>query len=320
MMAAAANIDDAVQYTWHQSVAIVPLMVIQLLFARFRSRELFSFDRLGWLLVLLVCCALAVISGKRTAVATVPLAFISAALIRREYSFVFLWGGVVAAALAFVITLHGTIFSLPLLAQRALCWLPGRWDPSLSHMEGGKDEFRERLRELAVEKIRDDPWLGRGYAVDRRLMSLIEATPNQSEKLILQMAQGSSWHNTWLGYAADFGIPASALQAFIYGFIIWLGIKTCQRLPLQSMRFTLVFYVVLYTIRDVAISHHDGHSSIGPYQRWWMYAVVIAIALHARAQAAAEAGEVAAAALRPRHPRAPRMLPPSRPRPVVGRS
>jgi O-antigen ligase len=146
-------------------------------------------------------------------------------------------------------------------------------------MEGGKDAFREKLRELAMEKIQADPWVGRGYAVDRRIMALIAATPNHSEKYILQLAQGSAWHNTWLGYAADFGIPASALQAVIYGYIFWIGLRVVRQSPEGSMMKALVLYIVMFTIRDILASHTSGHSSLDAFGRWWMYGLMISIAL-----------------------------------------
>jgi hypothetical protein len=275
--ALAADLDAFSYYSWQQNICIAPLMVVTLLLSRFKSSEIFSFHRVGLAVLFAVCCLLIVASGKRAAVAAVPVLMVAAAVIRKEYNFVFLWMGGAVLGFALLVAFHGTLFSLPLTAQRSLSWLPGRWDASLAHMEGGKDEFRKRLRELAVEKISADPWVGKGYAVDRRLSALIAATPNQSEKLILQMAQGSAWHNTWLGYAADFGIPAAALQAVIYGSIVWMGWRLTKRLPAGSMMLTIVLYVLLHTVRDIGGSHHDGHSSVGPFLRWWMYGLVIAI-------------------------------------------
>jgi O-antigen ligase len=218
------------------------------------------------------------------ALASIPLFLVTAAIIRKEYSFVFVWLAAAILGFSLIIALHGTLFTLPLTAQRALSWLPGRWDATLSSMEGGKDIFREKLRDIAMEKIEADPWVGRGYAVDRRIMSLIAATPNQSEKFILQLAQGSSWHNTWLGYAADFGIPASIFQAIIYGHILWVGIWAFRRVREDSMMQTIVLYIVLFTVRDVFSSHTGGHSSLGPFERWWMYGVLIGVALGVRSR------------------------------------
>ncbi len=282
-LAAAASLDPDAFYTWHQSIAIVPLMVVMILLSRFRSSELFSLHRLGLLALMVACCILILLSGKRAAVAAIPLSFVAAAFIRKEYGFVLFWLASAVVVLAAVVTLHGTLFTLPMATQRALSWLPGRWDPSLENMQGGKDEFREGLRELAIEKIKRDPWVGKGYAVDRVLAARLASLPGfGTEKLVLMMAAGSSWHNTWLGYAADFGIPLSVLQAVIYCYVVWIGWKLLKRLPLNSMHQTVVFYVVLHTIRDIGGSHYEGHSSVGPFLRWWMYGIVVSLALHTR--------------------------------------
>jgi hypothetical protein len=313
-LAAEASLDPEAFYTWHQALAIVPIMIVMLLLARFRSSALFSAQHVGFLILLLVCCGLVLLSGKRTAVAAVPLALMAAAYIRKEYGFVIFWVTSAVVTLAAVVILHGTLFTLPMVAQRSLSWLPGRWDASLEGMKGGRDEFREGLRQLAIEKIKRDPWIGKGYAVDRQLTARLNSIVGfTTEKLVLLMAGGSSWHNTWLGYAADFGIPGSVLQAVIYLYVLWLGLRLVRRLPEGSMRHVFVFYVLLHTVRDVASSHHDGHSSMGPYLRFWMYAIVVALHLRPNGGSASPGADdvalAAAATARPRPARQPRRVP-----------
>jgi O-antigen ligase len=283
-------------------------MIVMILLSRFYSRELFSAQHVGFLVLMLVACGLVLLSGKRSALAAVPVTLVVAAFIRKEYGFVLFWITSAFVTLAAIVVLHGSLFTLPMVAQRSLSWLPGRWDPSLAGMKGGRDEFRVGLRELAIEKIKRDPWIGTGYAVDRVLAGRLNSIVGfGTEKLVLMMATGSSWHNTWLGYAADFGIPGSVLQGVIYLYIIWIGWRLLRRLPEGSMMQVFVFYVVLHTFRDLASSHHDGHSSLGPYLRWWMYAIVIAIHLRqATGSARSETGRLAPAPARSLVAREPR--------------
>jgi hypothetical protein len=73
------------------------------------------------------------------------------------------------ALLALVATFvagQGQWFKLPLVAQRTLSWLPGDWDPELQSIAGGTDLWRAELRKVAIENIKRDPWIGRGFSVD----------------------------------------------------------------------------------------------------------------------------------------------------------
>jgi hypothetical protein len=274
-------IDPEAFYTWHQALSGPPIVVLMLMFARYPSRDIFSFQRFWLFGLFILCVAMIVVSGKRAAVASIPLYAVTAAMLRREFGFMLLWlvGAVVAVGI--VIVGHGDLFRLPLAAQRALSFLPAHWDVELAGLEGGKDDYRSMLRVLATEKIMRDPWIGTGYKVD---MQAIQGLVSKSyygtlEDQVLPAALGSAWHNTWLGYAADFGIPASVIAALIYFTFIRASGRLSLRFPLGSMRATLTGYVFLTTLGRLVRSHTYGHTALDPFTDWWTYGLVVSLGI-----------------------------------------
>lgn len=284
------KIDPEAFYTWHQALAALPTVVVMLLFSRYPSRQIFSFHRAWAIGLFLACVAMIVVSGKRAALASIALYAVVAAVVRREFGFMFLWlvGG--AMAVAVVIAGHGDFFRLPLGAQRALSFLPAHWDVELAGLEGGKDEFRQMLRTLAVEKILRDPWVGTGFAVDTSTIQrlITQSQRGTLEDQVLPFAVGSAWHNTWLGYAADFGIPASILVGIILLTVLYRSYRTFKESPPKSMTQTLSLYIFLFAVRDVAFSHTGGHSALDAYGRWWMYGLLVALSLTNQARVTAQ--------------------------------
>ena len=279
-------------YSWQQALASVPILLICLGFARYRASELFSMHRL-WAFIAFGCCVLVIaMSGKRAALATVPLFAISAGVIRKEWGYVMLWltGAIIAAGV--VVIGHGDLFRLPLTVQRAFSVLPAKWDSELQGMQGGQDDFRAELRRQAMKKIENNPWVGKGYQMN---LSLAQALATQymarggdTELQVAPFAMGSAWHNTWLGYAADFGIPASVLVAVIYLTVIRRAFRTLRTSPAHSLTQMLSFYILLFTLRDVALSHTSGHSATDPFTRWWLYGLLVALAIANQKRLAAE--------------------------------
>ena len=272
-------------YTWHQALATAPTAFIMVMLARYRSSEIFGLQRGVWLISLFLVCALFIVaSGKRSALVAIPLAALTAALFRKEYVACFLWiGGSVLATTFLVVGHSAALFHLPLTAQRALSFLPGKWDSEMAMMEGGQDVFRVELRRLAIKKIRQDPWIGTGYQIDLKLAEDLTyqymVSGGDIETQVTPFALSSSWHNTWLGYAADFGIPASFLVGAIYLTVFRRSWRMFRQTPAKSPANTLAMYLLLFTVRDMAISYQGGHSALDAYSRWWMYGLLVAIDL-----------------------------------------
>ncbi len=269
-------------YSWHQHLGTIPFTLIALMLSRYKAREIFSLQRM-WLPVLfLTCMALILLSGKRASVASVPACAIIAAILRKEYGHLALWVGGAVTAGALLVAGQGTLYHLPLTAQRALSWLPGQWDPELQSMEGGEDIFRSTLRRLAWEKIQRDPWIGQGYRVDMALIQQsMDIGGGGTEGQVLPYALGSAWHNTWLGYAADLGIPASILAALIFVTFIRKGWRISTELPSGSTEATVAAYFTFLVILLFINSHTSGHSANDQFDRWWTYGILVSLAVQA---------------------------------------
>jgi hypothetical protein len=269
-------------YTWHQLLAAPPATIAFLIFARWSPRQVFSLRHVPLIVSYLLCIGLVLLSGKRMALVAVFLAPLVSAIMNKQFAYIFA-GTFLAVAMLGVITVgQGQWFNLPVVAQRTVSWLPGEWAPELQKMGGGTDEWRAELRRVARVNIQRDPWIGRGFSVDlSETMTAIMMQRNVSgiEAQAASYALGRSWHNRWLGYAADFGIPLSVIQGILYlCILLWCG-KLYGAYGNKSFHGVFALYVLIYTLVDVVASHTSGHTSNDAFARWWMYGLVVALYL-----------------------------------------
>jgi hypothetical protein len=268
-------------YTWHQLLAGPPLTIVFLIFARWKPGEIFSMQRPFLLVVYAICILMVLVSGKRMALIAVFLAPLVSAVMNRQTIALVAGLALTSVALGVLVAGQGEYFRLPLGVQRTLSWLPGDWDPEFKYMEGGRDDFREDLRRYAMDNIKADPWIGRGFAVNiAETISAISVT-GTGDLSTFAMALGRSWHNTWLGYAADFGIPLSVMQGIIYLWVLVLSAKVFGHYGNRSLLGVFAMYLLLYTVRDVVASHTSGHTALDAWDRWWMYGLLVAVYLQA---------------------------------------
>ena len=270
-------------YTWHQELAGPAMNIVMIMFSYWPPSKIFTLSRPWRWFLYLLCIPVVLLSGKRGAV--IPLLGLPmvSAILRREYRFITVFGIAVVIGLSTLLIGQGNFFDLPLTAQRALSWLPADWDPQLKYLKGGNDDFRAALREIAWEKIKENPWISDGFSVDIQrttqefAMTQMMGAPDIRDQVMIY-AMGKAWHNTWLGYAADFGIPLSVIQAFVF----LIGIVTSYRVYRATKENTwfhmLAAYAFMFFLRDVAFSHTSGHSALDAFSRWWLYGMVFALA------------------------------------------
>lgn len=272
-------------YTWHQALSGPAMTIVFLMCAKWSPREIWGLQR-PWLVAgYAMCFVLVLMSGKRMALVAVVMAPLVSAIMFRQYVYIVVALMLSLAASGALVAGQGQWFKLPLLAQRTLSWLPGEWDPELQGMTGGADDFRAELRFMANELIKQRPLLGRGFAIDISDTSTAVMMAQRGGAIDIQVAGyalGRSWHNRWLGYAADFGIPLSLIQIVMFITILVVSYHVFTNNPKESYFAIFGAYVFMVTIKDVVGSWTSGHTALDAFQRWWYFGVVIALYLTTR--------------------------------------
>jgi len=194
-----------------------------------------------------------------------------------------LWLAMAIVAGTIIVVGHGDLFRLPLTVQRAFSALPAQWDSELGNVAGGKDVFRAELRRQALKKIEKDPWMGSGYQVNLSLGQALAAQyahrGGDTELQVAPLGLGSAWHNTWLGYAADFGIPASIIAAIIYLTFIKMSYRLTNGFPPKSLRATLAGFIFLNTTILLLRTYTSGHSALDAFSYWWFYGTLVSLSV-----------------------------------------
>lgn len=269
-------------YTWHQELSVPGYTLAFLIFARYSPREVFGVQKLWLPLAYILCILMVLMSGKRLAMVAVFMPPLISAIMHKQYIYIFTASLLAAASLAMLAVGQGQWFNLPLVAQRTLSWLPGDWDPELEGMRGGTDAWRAELRYWATQNIQKAPIIGEGFAVDLNETVAAITMNERGGDLNMQVAAyalGRAWHNTWLGYAADFGIPLSVMQAILYGMVLVLCYQCFKHYGNRSLFGVFALYLLIFTVRDVVASHTSGHSALDAWARWWMYGILVSIYL-----------------------------------------
>jgi len=267
-------------YTWHQALSGPAMMIVLLLCAKWSPKEIWSLQRPWLVAVYAICFIMVLMSGKRMALVGIVLAPVVSAIMFRQYIYIVVALMLALAASSALVAGQGQWFKLPLLAQRTLSWLPGEWDPELQSMTGGADDFRAELRFMATELVKRHPLVGRGFAVDISDTATAVTMAQRGGTIDIQVAGyalGRSWHNRWLGYAADFGIPLSVIQGFIFVAVLVISIRCFGYYGNRQWFGVFALYLLIYTVRDITASHTSGHTSLDAWQRWWMYGVLFSL-------------------------------------------
>jgi hypothetical protein len=273
-------------YTWHQGLSKPAFYVMVYIFSRYSFKQAVSFARPHLAMLILVAIAVGLISGKRAVFAASLLVPIIASMLRKDWHVVWVLS-FLAPLFAIVLAMgHGSLYELPFNAQRALSIVPRDWDPDV-HLQT-ESEFRPALREIAMEHIQENPWIGRGgFKVDFGIiLSAVYGQAMAPQALeyrdtinIQRFAMTGSWHTTWLGIAADFGIPAALFFALFYIQSIWLGISLLGKKAIRDNwpYYTLVMMLTIDLIVMVLRSWTSGNSSQLPMSLWWQYGILVAL-------------------------------------------
>lgn len=268
-------------YTWQQNLVVLPNILVIMMVARYPLRTWFRVDKSWLLLVFVICMAMGFASGKRSLTMLILIYPILGSIVRKQFFDVFIAGTLAFTIIAFAVVGHGSAFTLPKQAQRVLSIIPAvelDGDVEASSENG----FRETLNRYALEEIKERPILGEGLQVDFDLLYDLYDNPGHQLQegdhyLGLTYSANSNWHNTWLGISADFGIPAAVIWAWLVLALIFGGLKTCKRLDPRDWRYTILMFIVLWTIGDLLRSWQFGHSAVNLWQVGWRIGIYVAI-------------------------------------------
>ncbi len=275
------------------------LSLYLLVFARYSAPQILQ--SAPKLLLTIILAGLVVLSGKRQGVGTLFLTPIMRVFITRKHYMVTTVGVFIFAGFIFFgVAGHGSLWELPMSAQRGLSVVVPEFKTGSAM--GTTDIFREGMRRVAREQLRQNPWLGRkGYAMSREATSwVVYSSTVGGDSMFEGHGYSGNWHNLWYAFACDFGIPCFVLFGL---FVLCLLHFVLKFFPLcignEFMTACYLFYAYNLFARFV-FATVAGHSSISLQDIFIKYGFILAIANGAkfasqnlRATASHQAGQEA---------------------------
>jgi hypothetical protein len=173
------------------------------------------------------------LSGFRSAIAGVFGFFMVSAYVRRgkgELARMIFAGGL---ALALVVVCQGTFFELPRSAQRALSFLPGRWEPYAKLEAEASTQWRTEMWKemLTTNRFIENHLLGDGFGFKKRDLELMlyykkygDASAGQESFMI-----SGAVHSGPVSTVRFVGYTGLSLTMIILVGMAWTGWKLIQR-------------------------------------------------------------------------------------------
>jgi len=267
------------EYTWHQIIATPSLIGAYLIFAYNKPSQVFGLQKPLLPFLYVLAFAVATLSGKRMSILLILMAPLLSCVINKEFRYALIGTVLGGAMLTSLLFAQGSVITLPFTVQRSLSWLPGNWDPSLEELGTG-DKFRSELRELAKHEIKRSPLLGRGYATSLADVltgyTLMEQGSGLQMEKVMGHAASRNWHNRWLGYSADFGIPFAVLLAWLYLTGVIVAWRLTQGLGPHTYARVFAVFAFFSIAQQIAASHTSGHTALDALRNWWIYGLLFA--------------------------------------------
>lgn len=181
--------------------------------------------------------------------------------------------------LIFLVAGDGTVYKLPYSVQRPLAIIAPQYRSM--GFEGAGDTFRREMRSIAYEIIRDSPWFGRGgFTLSRE--ETIWLTSLERNHSFRAMAYSGNWHNIWLSYAADLGIPAMLMWGVFVLCVTVFCFKNVQVLPLLPYQRYCFLFFSMQLLGLFAFSWVSTAAPSSSIHIWVRFGFLLAIANGAR--------------------------------------
>ena len=256
--------------------AFIPVTYATPIFlCRFSAPELLS--RVGPFVGFSILFLLGFWAGNRTGASRPVLVGLLAPVFLRKDRIKTFFLFLAASLVLFIAVLgHGSAWRLPFAAQRALSFLPGKWDRRLEAY-GFHDNFRATLRMYAREHIKENPWFGDGgFSLDFGDMAWTNS--NRDQDSINMHVLSRNWHNVWLGMAADFGIPLSVAWALFMAVLLVSGWREARRMPLGTWHQTaFLYFYLLIVVEFISFFFAGGHTAYTAEQIFLWAGMMLAV-------------------------------------------
>jgi hypothetical protein len=212
----------------NQAQAGIGAAVMTVLLAYFPIYSWWRPHRWWVAIVALICIALVVMGGFRSALAGFGLTILVGASCYMGWRALFLLVPVVAGIFLATALQDSHAIRLPEAAQRSLSFLPGDWDPAVVASTDSSNEFRQKILHVYMtEDARKSPLLGNGISYDAadferyNYLAKYHETPDgyYSTKIFVT---GKIFHTGWISLYDAVGVIGFALFLFLGLSLVWV--------------------------------------------------------------------------------------------------
>ena len=248
--------------------------IFVLLFAKWSLREIMASPmRIALFLLLALLVAY---SGKRQAFGTIVLVpFFRLFLTRKDVGLTIVVGFLAAVLVCAAVAFDGSVYTLPRSAKRALAVVFPRYERETAG--GIHDVFRQEMRKQAYCLIDESPVFGRkGFAMDLENTGWMKFGGGHTS-LYAGHAYSGNWHNMWLAYACDFGLPGLFFAICFWIYLLRFVFHE-NRLISQGVYLHACFLFFSYQLlSSLVFSWVSGHASRSTYMTWIQYGMLLAL-------------------------------------------
>jgi len=234
--------------------------IFQLLCARYLPTTLFNPLYIGRFLLAVMSVQFIFLSGHRIGIFYIGFVFFMALYFRKGIATVIMGLALVIPLLALLITLQSTVLPLPFAAQRALCFLPGKWDQAAVADAKNSSEWRYEMWRIALttDKYIVNKWLGDGFGFTRRQLEEMVSASTESQENFMIVGDFHSGPVSAIRYVGYVGLVLFVILLASIARCAWKLIIASRDTP---------FYCLALFIGLPAIYHLGGFLFVmGGYQ------------------------------------------------------
>jgi hypothetical protein len=198
-------------------------------------------------------------SGFRSTIATLAATFLLSSYFRRGWAEVLRIASFGLPLLGLILLMQGVVFDLPLPAQRALSFLPGRWDELAVREAQGSTQWRVEMWKtiLGTDKYIESKWFGDGFGFTRRQLDLMRAlqrygaTPEEMQENMMVSGGVHSGPISAIRYVGYVGLAIFLTLLIAVAMRAWKLIRQAQNTPFFMLALFIgipcIWEPVLYT-------------------------------------------------------------------------